>query len=159
MGKEIMIRDLTFSYGGNGNQLEHISLDIAAGEVIVMTGPSGSGKSSLTRVINGLIPYFYEGELSGDVFVYGKPLKEIPSWERGKIIGNVFQDPRSQFFANEVAGEVAFGCETTVIPMRKFGTMFTGRRRTLRFKTFWIIACTACPMECARRLRLHRQRR
>ena len=35
MGKEIMIRDLTFSYGGNGNQLEHISLDIAAGEVIV----------------------------------------------------------------------------------------------------------------------------
>ena len=111
MGKEIMIRDLTFSYGGNGNQLEHISLDIAAGEVIVMTGPSGSGKSSLTRVINGLIPYFYEGELSGDVFVYGKPLKEIPSWERGKIIGNVFQDPRSQFFANEVAGEVAFGCE------------------------------------------------
>lgn len=111
MGKEIMIRDLTFSYGGNGNQLEHISLDIAAGEVIIMTGPSGSGKSSLTRVINGLIPYFYEGELSGEVFVDGKPLKEIPSWERGKIVGNVFQDPRSQFFANEVAGEVAFGCE------------------------------------------------
>ena len=79
MGKEIMIRDLTFSYGGNGNQLEHISLDIAAGEVIVMTGPSGSGKSSLTRVINGLIPYFYEGELSGEVFVDGKLLKEIPS--------------------------------------------------------------------------------
>ena len=75
-----MIRDLTFSYGGNGNQLEHISLDIAAGEVIVMTGPSGSGKSSLTRVINGLIPYFYEGELSGEVFVDGKLLKEIPSW-------------------------------------------------------------------------------
>lgn len=45
MGKEIMIRDLTFSYGGNGNQLEHISLDIVAGEVIVMTGPSGSGKA------------------------------------------------------------------------------------------------------------------
>ena len=41
----------------------------------------------------------------------GKPLKEIPSWERGKIAGNVFQDPRSQFFANEVAGEIAFGCE------------------------------------------------
>ena len=79
MGKEIMIRDLTFSYGGNGNQLEHISLDIAAGEVIVRTGRSGSGKSSLTRVINGLIPYFYEGELSGDKTVYRKKKTENPS--------------------------------------------------------------------------------
>ena len=50
MGKEIMIRDLTFSYGGNGNQLEHISLDIAAGKVIVMTGPC----SLQTIWINGL---------------------------------------------------------------------------------------------------------
>ena len=40
-----------------------------------------------------------------------KPLEEIHSWERGKLVGNVFQDPRSQFFANEVAGEIAFGCE------------------------------------------------
>ncbi len=111
MGKEIRIRGLTFSYGGNGKQLEHITLDIAAGEVIVMTGPSGSGKGSLPRVINGLIPYFYDGDLSGEVFVNGKPLAEIPSWERGKIVGNIFQDHRSQFFANEVAGEIAFGCE------------------------------------------------
>ena len=65
----------------------------------------------MTRVINGLVPYFYEGKLSGEVFMDGKPLNKIPSWERGKFVGNVFQDPRSQFFANEVAGEIAFGCE------------------------------------------------
>ena len=59
MGKEIMIRDLTFSYGGNGKQLEHISLDIFAGEVNVITGPSGNGKKSLTRMDNGLVPYFF----------------------------------------------------------------------------------------------------
>ena len=134
MGKEIMIRDLTFSYGGNGNQLEHISLDIVAGEVIVMTGPSGSGKGSLTRVINGLIPYFYEGELSGDVFVDGKPLKEIPSWERGKIVGNVFQDPRSQFLPMRLPVRLLSAVKTTVIPMRKFGTMYTGRRRTFKIQ-------------------------
>lgn len=42
MGKEIIIRDLIFSYAGNGNQLENVSLKVSAGEVIVMTGPSGS---------------------------------------------------------------------------------------------------------------------
>lgn len=108
---EIEIRGLSFSYSGHGDQLKDINMDIKIGEVIVLTGPSGSGKSSLTRVINGLIPYFYEGELSGEIRVGGKPLTEIPSWQRGKLAGNVFQDPRSQFFANEVAGEIAFGCE------------------------------------------------
>ena len=83
MGKEIAIRDLTFSYSGRGDQISHVTLDIRAGEVIVLTGPSGSGKSSLTRVINGLIPYFYEGELSGQIRVGDKPLEEIHSWERG----------------------------------------------------------------------------
>lgn len=111
MEKEIEIKGLTFSYSGHGAQIKDVTMDIKTGEVIVLTGPSGSGKSSLTRVINGLIPYFYEGELSGEIDVGGKPLSEIPSWERGKLVGNVFQDPRSQFFANEVAGEIAFGCE------------------------------------------------
>ena len=97
MGKEIAIRDLTFSYSGRGDQISHVTLDIRAGEVIVLTGPSGSGKSSLTRVINGLIPYFYEGELSGQIRVGDKPLEEIHSWERGKLVGNVFKTPRSQF--------------------------------------------------------------
>lgn len=109
--ENIEIRNLSFSYTGHGDQLKDVSIKIKAGEVIVLTGPSGSGKSSLTRVINGLIPYFYEGELSGEIDVKQKPLREIPSWERGKLVGNVFQDPRSQFFANEVAGEIAFGCE------------------------------------------------
>lgn len=135
MGKEIMIRDLTFSYGGNGNQLEHISLDIAAGEVIVMTGPSGSGKSSLTRVINGLIPYFYEGELSGEVFVDGKPLKEIPG-SAAKSWGMYFKTPGASFLPMRLSVRLLSAVKTTVIPMRKFGTMYTGRRRTSRFRIF-----------------------
>ena len=111
MNPAIEIKNLSFSYGDTENQLKHINLSVEKGEVIVLTGPSGSGKSTLTRVINGLIPYFFTGELSGEVWLFGKNMAEIPSWERGKYVGNVFQDPRSQFFANEVAGEIAFGCE------------------------------------------------
>lgn len=116
MNPAIEIKNLSFSYGDTENQLKHINLSVEKGEVIVLTGPSGSGKSTLTRVINGLIPYFFTGELSGEVWLFGKNTAEIPSWERGKYVGNVFQDPRSQFFANEVAGEIAFGCENYGVP-------------------------------------------
>ena len=116
MNPAIEIKNLSFSYGDTENQLKHINLSVEKGEVIVLTGPSGSGKSTLTRVINGLIPYFFTGELSGEVWLFGKNMAEISSWERGKYVGNVFQDPRSQFFANEVAGEIAFGCENYGVP-------------------------------------------
>lgn len=109
MKKAIEIRNLSFAYEGVSEQLKNVNLSIKEGEVVVLTGPSGGGKSTLTRVINGLVPYFYEGELSGEVYLLGNNLAELPSWERGRFVGNVFQDPRSQFFANEVAGEIAFG--------------------------------------------------
>lgn len=111
MKKAIEIKNLSFAYEGVSEQLKNVNLSIKEGEVVVLTGPSGGGKSTLTRVINGLVPYFYEGELSGEVYLLGKNLADLPSWERGRFVGNVFQDPRSQFFANEVAGEIAFGCE------------------------------------------------
>ena len=89
MNPAIEIKNLSFSYGDTENQLKHINLSVEKGEVIVLTGPSGSGKSTLTRVINGLIPYFFTGELSGEVWLFGKNMAEIPSWERGKYVGNI----------------------------------------------------------------------
>ena len=100
MKKAIEIRNLSFAYEGVSEQLKNVNLSIKEGEVVVLTGPSGGGKSTLTRVINGLVPYFYEGELSGEVYLLGNNLAELPSWERGRFVGHVFQDPRSQFFAN-----------------------------------------------------------
>ncbi len=111
MNNKIQINNINFSYSGKGKQLDNINLNISDGECCVIIGGSGCGKSTLTRIINGLIPSFFQGNLSGEVFINSKNLKKLSSWEIGSLVGNVFQDPRSQFFSNEVAGEIAFGCE------------------------------------------------
>ncbi len=111
MSKAIEINNMSFSYEGSSKVLDNINLSIEEGSVIVLTGPSGSGKSTLTKIINGLIPHFYEGILSGQMYLFGKNANDIEDWQRGRYIGSVFQDPRSQFFSNEVAGEIAFARE------------------------------------------------
>lgn len=108
---KIKINNIGFAYHGNDKRLVDIDLDIIRGECLAVIGRSGCGKSTLTRVINGLIPSFYQGDLSGDVLIDNKSLRKLETWEISILVGNVFQDPRSQFFANEVAGEIAFGCE------------------------------------------------
>ena len=107
----IHIGDVSVQYSGSEESVLHgISLDIEPGTVTLICGASGSGKSSVLRLINGLIPQFYEGQMEGDLEIEGVA-RDAAFYERGRRIGNVFQDPRSQFFANEVAGEIAFGCE------------------------------------------------
>ena len=68
-------------------------------------------KTTVTRIINGLAPYFYEGDLSGSVEINAKDASSLSMWERGKLVGSIFQDPKSQFFSKQVEGEIAFGCE------------------------------------------------
>lgn len=111
MKGEIQIHHVNYSYHKNEMQLTDINLNIEQGECIAIIGASGCGKSTLTRVINGLIPSFFQGNLSGKTLIKQKDICKLSSWEIGKMVGNVFQDPRSQFFSNEVAGEIAFGCE------------------------------------------------
>lgn len=111
MEEKVKICDVSFSYHKSERQLSDIKLNISQGNCVAIIGGSGCGKSTLTRVINGLIPAFFNGELNGDVLIDGKNIKKLMSWEIGGMVGNVFQDPRSQFFSNEVAGEIAFGCE------------------------------------------------
>lgn len=77
----------------------------------MLTGVSGSGKTTVTRIINGLAPSFYEGELTGEIRLDGKNASQLSMWERGTLVGSIFQDPRSQFFSPQVEGEIAFGCE------------------------------------------------
>ena len=89
MNTILSIKELSYSYHDDHKILKNLSLDISKGEVVVITGPSGCGKSSLTRVINGLIPHFYGGYIEGEVFLKGKQINALSTWERGKEIGKI----------------------------------------------------------------------
>ena len=72
---------------------------------------SGCGKTTITRLVNGLIPHYYEGKLTGDVNVGGKNIKDIHLYDVSENVGSVFQNPRSQFFSVDTTSELVFGCE------------------------------------------------
>ena len=110
----IQIDHVTFSYG---EETEHtggvrdIELQIKRGEFAVLCGESGCGKTTITRLINGLIPHYYEGKMSGGVWVNGAEVSKQPLYDTAKIVGSVFQNPRSQFFNVDTTSEITFGCE------------------------------------------------
>ncbi len=110
----IRLEHLSFQYGAGTQregQLKDISLQVKPGEFILLTGKSGCGKTTLTRVINGLCPQFYPGVLTGSYFLDGRDAASIPIGKLGSIIGSVFQDPRSQFFATNTTDEIVLGME------------------------------------------------
>ena len=91
--------------------LNHISLEILEGEFVLVTGLSGSGKTSLCKCLNGLIPHFFGGKISGIVSVNGLNTFNSPTFKLAEHIGLVFQNPDSQFVSQTVESEIAFGLE------------------------------------------------
>lgn len=82
----------------------------------MLTGVSGCGKTTVTRILNGLCPRFYEGELSGEYHLNGQDTAELQLSEIGRQVGSVFQDPRSQFFCTNTTDEVVFSMEARNYP-------------------------------------------
>lgn len=99
--------------------LRKVSGNIPAGRCVVLCGGSGCGKSTLLRCINGLIPQFYEGELTGFSRLDGQDTADLSIGEIGELAASVFQDPRSQFFTVNSSNEVAFGLENHGLPQEK----------------------------------------
>ncbi|MCD2491582.1 energy-coupling factor ABC transporter ATP-binding protein [Lacrimispora sp. NSJ-141] len=107
----IRMENVSFHYIDSEEGVSGISLNVRNGECVVLTGPSGGGKTTIMRLLNGLAPSYYPGALTGRIFLNKTPLPQLPLYAVGQQVGSVFQDPRSQFFSSELAGEVAFACE------------------------------------------------
>jgi energy-coupling factor transport system ATP-binding protein len=102
--------------------LENLNLEISEGEMVLVIGPTGSGKSSLLRLINGLVPHHTGGILAGDVSVDGHSTQLVKPGGMAHLIGIVGQNPANAFVADTVEEELAFGMETLNLPqdvMRK----------------------------------------
>jgi len=108
----ISIRDASFKYlGQKGQALNHLSLDIHGGELLLVLGGDCSGKSTFCKLLNGLIPHEVKGEFSGEVLLNGKSTKSMSTGEIVRDVGLALQDPDVQLFTDSVEEEVAFGPE------------------------------------------------
>ncbi len=113
----IEIQNVNFRYNGTDEGgLHDLSLTIRDGETVLLCGASGCGKTTVGRLINGLIPHYYKGELTGSVIVNGRDIAKTELYDLAGVVGTVFQNPRSQFFAIDTDGEITFGAENIGMP-------------------------------------------
>lgn len=118
----IRFQEVSYTYLSQGSEevqspsMDHISFHIPKGQCVVLCGKSGCGKTTLLRIINGLACHFYQGRLEGDVSVSGMAPASASLPELARVVGSVFQNPRTQFFHTDTTGELAFQLENQDMP-------------------------------------------
>jgi energy-coupling factor transport system ATP-binding protein len=109
----IRFEDVGVTYDGASSPvLSHVDLHVPEGELVLVVGRTGTGKSTLLRCVNGLVPHFTGGTLSGRVSVAGRDTRLHPPRELADVVGVVAQDPLSGFVTDMVEDELAYGMES-----------------------------------------------
>lgn len=96
--------------------LQNVNLEVGYGEFVGLVGLTGTGKTTLFRLMNGLIPHYFGGKLEGQVLIDGLDSKTHEIGELATHAGTVFQEPDSQLFFQTVEDDVAFGPENLCVP-------------------------------------------
>lgn len=129
MNEFLVFDNYSFSYGDSSRlALSNINLSISPGEIVLIAGASGCGKSTFLKSINGLIPHMYPGKIEGGVIVAGREVNNTRISQLATKVGYVFQNPENQIFMFSVERDIAFGLENLGIP-----------RETMRKKVNWVM--------------------
>jgi energy-coupling factor transport system ATP-binding protein len=116
----IEFANFSFHYRAQSSPtLRGINLTIYEGEKILIIGPSGSGKSTLGHCLNGLVPFFYPGEITGSIKIFRKETQEGSIFKLSSMVGTVLQDPDAQFIGLTAAEDIAFKLENQFVPQEK----------------------------------------
>ena len=133
----IEFHDFGFRYQSQTEQTLHdVNLTIYQGEKVLILGPSGSGKSTLANCINGLIPFSYEGEISGSCKVAGIETKESSIFQLSKHVGTVQQDSDAQFVGLSVGEDIAFSLENDEVPRKDMLPMVLEAAKTVGMEDY-----------------------
>ena len=138
----IEFKHVSFAYDSHGEQedthrtddLHDINLKVNDGECILLCGKSGCGKTTMTRLVNGLVPHFYPGKLTGEVLLDGRNISEMPMYETASLVGSVFQNPRTQFFNVDTDSEIAFGVENRAFPREQIEEKVAAAAKDLKIE-------------------------
>ncbi len=118
----VHFKQVSFTYGTGETTkefpkiLQNVSFHAVPSECVVLCGKSGCGKTTMLRLINGLIPHFYSGKLTGSVTVGEVDIAASDLPRISRVVGSVFQNPRTQFFHMDTTGEMAFNLENQNMP-------------------------------------------
>jgi energy-coupling factor transport system ATP-binding protein len=116
----LVIENLSFRYRNREElAIRQLCFTASPGEILLIAGASGCGKTTLIRCINGLIPRSYQGELSGRVLLHGQDTIAWPLSKISQTVGTVLQDPERQILGSRVLHEVAFGLENLGLPRQE----------------------------------------
>ena len=111
--KSVIVKDLCFEYEENIPTIQNVSFEINAGEYVAILGHNGSGKSTIAKLLIGLLE-----KKSGDIIVEGISLNEENLYDVRSHIGIVFQNPDNQFIGATVRDDIAFGLENKCVPQK-----------------------------------------
>lgn len=124
MGELIRFDHVSYTYpGADDPAVDDVSLSINEGEIVLITGPSGAGKTTLCSMLNRIVPESYGGDISGKIFIEGADISQYTIGQMAFISGLLFQDPSGQLTSATVGDEIAFGPENKGLPVDKINSL------------------------------------